>query len=74
MRKHSVIWLVLGLLALSGLACNLSGLGSVLVTPTPPVPEEAPTAVVVVLTRRIFHFKLHVTFVSRILDGYKKNI
>jgi 2-alkenal reductase len=57
MRRHFVVWLVLGLLALSGLACNLSGLGSVLVTPTPSAleealtaPEEAPTAVVVVST------------------------
>jgi S1-C subfamily serine protease len=57
MRKLFLSWFVLGLLALGGMACNLSGLASLVVTPTPTLqavdavaPAEAPTAVVVVLT------------------------
>jgi S1-C subfamily serine protease len=50
MRKHSLVLLAVGLLSLSALACNLSGLDAVLATPTSPAPEEAPTVLVVVLT------------------------
>jgi hypothetical protein len=50
MRKHTIAWFVIGLLALSALACNLSGLASLVATPAPDAPAEEPTAVVIVLT------------------------
>jgi len=56
-RKIIVVWFVLGLLMLSGLACNLSGLSVVLPTATPTSPrgdigsgDQSPTPAVIVLT------------------------
>lgn len=50
MRKHLVFWSVIGLLALSSLACNLSGFASLITTPAPDRRAEKPTPVVIVLT------------------------
>ena len=50
MRKHILFWFVLSLLALSGLACTLSGVARLLESPPPAAPTEVPKAVVVVLT------------------------
>jgi S1-C subfamily serine protease len=50
MRRYFVVFAALGLLALGGLACNLSGVGTLIGTPTPTPLAEAPTAVVIVLT------------------------
>jgi S1-C subfamily serine protease len=48
MKKKAIPWFVLGLLALSALACNLSELADSMLTPTPAAPMEQPTQVVVV--------------------------
>lgn len=50
MRKQFAILFVLGVLALSGLACGLSGVPVPVVTPDPTAPPEAPSPVVIVLT------------------------
>ncbi len=50
MRKKIVLWFVLGLLALSGLACSLSDLAAQLATPEPGEPAVTQTPVVIVLT------------------------
>jgi S1-C subfamily serine protease len=47
LRNKNVLWLILGLLALSGLACNLSGLAAFMATPTPMPPTAVPTQRVV---------------------------
>jgi S1-C subfamily serine protease len=43
LRNKIVLWFTLGLLALSGLACNLSGLAGFMTTPTPMPPTAVPT-------------------------------
>jgi S1-C subfamily serine protease len=50
MRNRAGLWFVLGLLALTGIACNLSEFGASLETPGPGGPTEAPVQVVVVST------------------------
>lgn len=50
MRNRMSFWLVLGLLALSGLACNLSELASMMTTPTPAEPVAGQAPAVIVLT------------------------
>lgn len=50
MWKRVVLWLVLGLLAVSGLACSFSGLARQLSTPEPVEPRVEQTPVVIVLT------------------------
>ncbi len=50
MRKNSSIWILLGLLALSALACSLSEAATLIATPASTSPPVAPTAVVIVLT------------------------
>jgi S1-C subfamily serine protease len=50
MQKRIVPWFLIGLLALSTLACNLSELYSHLTTPTPVASSEESTPVVVVVT------------------------
>jgi S1-C subfamily serine protease len=50
MRKRILLWLVLGLLALSGLACSLSELTALMATPAPGGPAAEQGPVVVVLT------------------------
>ena len=50
MRKRIRLWLVLGLLSLSGLACSLSELTALMATPTPGEPAAEQGPVVVVLT------------------------
>jgi S1-C subfamily serine protease len=50
MRKKIVLWFVLGLLALSGLACSLSDLAAQLATPEPGEPAVTQTPVVIILT------------------------
>jgi S1-C subfamily serine protease len=43
LRNKIVLWFTLGLLALSGLACSLSGLAGFMTTPTPMPPTAVPT-------------------------------
>jgi 2-alkenal reductase len=50
MRKKPAILLLLSLLALTGVACNLSDLASSLMEPTPVVQLAEPTPVVIVVT------------------------
>jgi len=50
MRKKIIPWFVLGLLALSSLACSLSDLAAQLSTPEPGEPAVSQTPVVIVLT------------------------
>jgi 2-alkenal reductase len=50
MRKTITLWLVLGLLAFSAMACNLSELASRMMTPTPVEPAEEQGPAVGVLT------------------------
>lgn len=50
MRRNLILWLALGLLALSGLACGLTELARLPMTPTPAALPESPTPIVVVLT------------------------
>jgi 2-alkenal reductase len=50
MQKRIRLWLVVGLLAVSGLGCSVSGVGTLIATPTPVPHTAAPTAVVIVLT------------------------
>ncbi len=50
MRKAFSIWILLGLLALSTLACNLSEVVTLVATPAPAAVSMEPTAVVIVLT------------------------
>jgi S1-C subfamily serine protease len=47
LRNNLVLWFILGLLALSGLACNLSGLSAFTPTPTPQPVVAVPTQGVV---------------------------
>jgi 2-alkenal reductase len=50
MRNRIVIGFLLGLLVLTGLACNVSELSTMMITPSPAAPAETPTPVIVVLT------------------------
>jgi S1-C subfamily serine protease len=50
MRSRTVLWFTLGLLALAGLACGLSDLGTFLETPAPVAPAATAAPVVVVVT------------------------
>jgi S1-C subfamily serine protease len=50
MRGYGPFRFLLGVLALTGLACNLSRLGALTATPPPAGPAEVPTPIVVVLT------------------------
>jgi len=49
MRNRRVLWLILGFLALSGLACNLSEIGDLVATPAPTQAAQVPPSAVVVL-------------------------
>jgi 2-alkenal reductase len=50
MRNRHLFWFALSLLILSGLACSLPELSTMMSTPTPEGSTESPTAVVIVLT------------------------
>jgi 2-alkenal reductase len=50
MPRNLILWFALGLLALSGLACGLTELASLPLTPTSAALPESPTPIVVVLT------------------------
>lgn len=50
MRNRIAIGFLLGILVLTGLACNASELQTLMTTPSPSAPTAKPTAVVIVLT------------------------
>ena len=50
MRNRIVVGFLLGVLVLTGLACNVSELSTMMTTPSPAAPAGTPTPVIVVLT------------------------